>query len=477
MKRQIALGIVSAVISLSLIPSSGLARPSEPPLATSNNVEYLGNVDVGGTAAGIVFKGKHAYVTGWDGLFVLDISKPAAPAVVGRHPLPHFENEDVDLCGKTLIIVNDRATRDVGAVLFVFDISTPSAPSLVAEMPVGWTGKEGIRGGGHIATFVDGKCRYLWLDGGDKVDVIDLKDRDNPKHLGRFDSWASHSPGFKVTHDTERDSEGKLWSVGGGGAAGYELTKRPLKPKLIATTGKYAVNKDFNEANSKLNDFILHNSQRRGDTLLITEEDYVDAEGGDQTPPGGCRGQGKFQTWDLRLGHRKIKPKDTWTTELNGMAGGGSADSKAPITANCSSHWFDARKGVAAVGWYEQGVRFLDYSKRWRIRQVGYYIPINGSTWAAYWAPTDKTHSIVYTADAYRGVDVIRIRNGGRRATTVQAPILDHWFGPAAPGVVAGFTRSDAWGWACPIPVRSNRADAAPIPARGLRTARVVGKR
>ena len=56
-----------------------------------------------------------------------------------------------------------------------------------------------------------------------------------------------------------------------------------------------------------------------------------------------------------------ITPVDTWETELNGMFTSGAVDSKAPVTVNCSSHWFDAKDGVATVGWYEQGVRFLDY--------------------------------------------------------------------------------------------------------------------
>jgi hypothetical protein len=89
-----------------------------------------------------------------------------------------------------------------------------------------------------------------------------------------------------------------------------------------------------------------------------------------------------------------------WETELNGMFTGGAVDSKAPVTVNCSSHWFDAKDGVAAVGWYEQGVRFLDYRTPTEITQVGYYIPANGSTWAAYWSPTDPNGEIVYTADA-----------------------------------------------------------------------------
>jgi hypothetical protein len=66
----------------------------------------------------------------------------------------------------------------------------------------------------------------------------------------------------------------------GGGAAGYRLTSDPLAPQLLGTTGAAGTNP------SPYNDFILHNSQRRGKTLLITEEDYVDT---DEVPPGGCR--------------------------------------------------------------------------------------------------------------------------------------------------------------------------------------------
>ncbi|MGI8617432.1 MAG: hypothetical protein ACR2L4_11760 [Actinomycetota bacterium] len=108
-----------------------------------------------------------------------------------------------------------------------------------------------------------------------------------PRSLGKFESEASKSPNFRVSHDTERDSKGVLWSVGGGGAAGYQLTADPLAPRLVSSTGTAAVNP------SPYNDFILHNSKRNGNTLLITEEDYVDI---DETPPDGCRGQGKFET-------------------------------------------------------------------------------------------------------------------------------------------------------------------------------------
>jgi hypothetical protein len=430
------LAVGAAIGASTALPASGQGVPADPPLATSKNVELLQHIP--GTAAGMNFKGHYAFVTGWTGIEVLDIAKPAAPERVGTLPLPHFENEDVDLCGDTLVVVNDREAKDIGAVMYVVSIKDPTSPAIKAVLPLGLTG-EG-RGAGHIANFVKPDCSQAWVDGGDHVEVVDLSKPSAPKSLGKFESAASDSDAFRVSHDTERDRTGTIWNVGGGGAAGYRLTDDPLKPKLLATTGKAGRNP------SPYNDFILHNSQRRGDTLLITEEDYVDTS---EVPPGGCRGQGKFETWDVSgLKKGTLKPLDTWETELNGMFTDGSVDSKAPVTANCSSHWFDAKHGVAAVGWYEQGVRFLDYRTPSKIKQVGYYIPAAGSTWAAYWSPTDSKNQIVYTADAYRGVDVLRINGGGQGAQKVKAPVLDQWFGSPTTDSVA-FQPHPTFGFVC----------------------------
>src|SRR4051794_1446502 len=365
------------------------------------------------------FKGHYAFVTGWTGLQVLDIANPGSPQLAAEMPLPHFENEDVDLCGDTLIIVNDREAKDLGSVMYVVSIANPLTPFVQAVLPLGLTGNG--RGSGHIANFVKSDCTQAWIDGGDHVEVVDLTDPAAPRSLGKFESAASMSDAFKVSHDTELDNAGTVWNVGGGGAAAYKITSDPLAPRLLGTTGAAGTNP------SPYNDFILHNSQHRGTTLLVTEEDYIDT---DETPPGGCRGQGKFETWDLSdLANGNIKPQDTWETELNGMFTSGAADSKAPVTVNCSSHWFDSKDGVAAVGWYEQGVRFLDYSDPAAIKQVGYYVPPNGSTWAAYWSPTDPNGEIAYTADAYRGVDVVKIDRGGRDSAGVSAPVSSKWFG------------------------------------------------
>jgi hypothetical protein len=429
-RRTIRLASLAILVASTLwVPTPGSALPGVPPLAKSSNVQQLGNVPTG-PALGMVFKDHWAFVTGPQGLTVLDIAIPAAPTIAAVRPLPHFENEDVDLCGNTVLITNDRITRDVGSILYTFDISTPSNPIPLAATPVGLSGNG--RGAGHIANFVSPDCSQMWLDGGDHVEVFDMTDPAAPRSLGKFESVASDSDAFRVTHDTERDSKGILWSVGGGGAAGYRLTSDPLAPELVSSTGTAAVNP------SPYNDFILHNSKRSGNTLLITEEDYVDT---DEDQPGGCRGQGKFETWSIGMSVGGLRPLDTWMTEMNG------SDSKAAAAVNCSSHWFEVSKDLVAVGWYEQGTRFLDVHDPRDIRQVGFYLPANGSTWAAYWSPTDPTRSIVYTADAYLGVDVLRIDRKADLSTmpTLTAPIPASWS-----TTTPTYAPADVWQFACP---------------------------
>ncbi|MBN1527862.1 MAG: hypothetical protein JW895_02310 [Thermoleophilaceae bacterium] len=437
MKRLASLlAMVLALVAAG--PAAAQMLPADPPLAASSNVHLLGHIP--GTAAGMTFRDHYAYVSGWGGITVLDIAKADSPKLVGALPLPHFENEDVDLCGNTLIVVNDRAEQDLGAVLYVVSIANRATPTLSAVLPLGLTGSG--RGAGHIANFSKADCSQLWVDGGELVEVVDLTIPGAPRSLGKFESAASLSDDFKVTHDTELDSTGTLWSVGGGGAAGYRQTADPLRPKLLGTTGTAGRNP------SPYNDFILHNSQRRGKTLLITEEDYIDTS---ETPPGGCRGQGKFETWDLsRLSTGRITPLGTWETELNGMFTSGAVDSKAPVTVNCSSHWFDSKDGIATVGWYEQGVRFLNHTSPKDISQVGYYIPAAGSTWASYWSPTDPKGEIVYTADAYRGVDVLRIDNGGKLGKKVRAPVPSGWFDSPTTDA-ASFSPHPSFGYVCPV--------------------------
>src|SRR3954447_14087367 len=158
-KRLLAALGLATVAALAAMPTAGRSL-ADPPLAASSNVHMLDHIP--GTAAGMNFKGHYAFVSGWGGITVLDIAKPDAPQIAGSLPLPHFENEDVDLCGNTLVVVNDREAKDIGSVMYVIDISKPTQPTISAILPLGLTGNE--RGSGHIANFVKTDCTQAWID-------------------------------------------------------------------------------------------------------------------------------------------------------------------------------------------------------------------------------------------------------------------------------------------------------------------------
>ena len=152
--------------------------PAEPPLATSSNVHLLDAHP------------RHRCRDELQGPLRLrerlgaaspcsTSRKPASPQLVGALPLPHFENEDVDLCGNILIVVNDREAEDLGSVLYVVSIANPTTPTVIAVLPLGLTGSG--RGSGHIANFVKTDCTQAWIDGGDHVEVVDLTDPDRAR--------------------------------------------------------------------------------------------------------------------------------------------------------------------------------------------------------------------------------------------------------------------------------------------------------
>ena len=441
---------------------------ADTPLS-SDNVSLVTTVP--GTYVGMRIVGKRAFATGWDGLTAFDISDPAKPVPTGVLPLAHFENEDVDSDGKIALISSDRAKESKGAVLFVVDVSGP-VPELVTVVNLSDLGSD-QRGPGHIASCVGPRgCKWAWITGGRKIWVVDLRDPSAPKLVRGFETPASNGSmdfggrGKKhggATHDVERDEQGRLWVNGSGGMAVY-AAKHPAQPRLLASTGRAGIN-------PRNNQFILHNTihpdarayrprsagdrggeVRRGEVLLMTEENYTDTNTEDSEPvPGGCREQGRMETWDVRdySDGRTPKVLDRWTTEVG--AAPYLSGNHAPVTVFCSSHWFNERKGIVANGWYEQGTRLLDVRDPENIRQIGYWIPPNAVTWAAYWV----TDEIVYTADVGRGLDVLRVTRGaGGSAPTVTAPIRSSWLGAAANLTSNLMRESKRWSYFCAEPAR-----------------------
>lgn len=428
--------------------AGGQGLPAD--VLVSDNISLVTSLPNPGVI-GARFSGDHMYVTSVAGLTVYDISNPASPLPVGTLPLPHFENEDVDMHGDILLISNDAAEST--GILYVIDVADPAAPTLLTAFQMGGNAVEG--GPGHTASCVRG-CNFAWVTDSGGIKVIDLRDPAAPVDLGTFETPAG---GDVATHDVQVDGNGLAWVVGFGGAAAYKVGKHydgNGLGKLVAQTDERGLSTYFDELGlgdgSNPNDFVLHNShrERNSKVVYITEEDYARP---------GCRGAGAFETWKVPV-RKKGKNKvpngkqvtllDHWQTEL-------AAAGAASPAALCSAHYFDVHDDIVAQGWYEQGTRFLDVSDPTDIRQIGFFSAPNAVTWAAYFAPNDP--SIVYSLDASHGIDVLRLTlpsGGARKAKTVTMPIRSEWFQAPALG-----TATELYGFAC----RLNLADAVGEPA------------
>ncbi len=399
----------------------------------SENVRLLGKVPDSAGAIGARFSpgGETMYVTSATGLQIYDVSVPAVPRKLSQLPLPHFENEDVDVGRDTVVISNDPSFTGVGA-LYLIDVADPRAPRLRSVLPtnVPLIGQENT-GNGHIANCIAG-CDYLYTTGtSEGLTVYDIRDLDAPRRAGTIPL-----PGGGFTHDVEVDEHGIAWVTGEDGTFGYDTTD-PLAPELRYRSDPSIVNTGGGlpgDDGSGPLDFLHHNLKRVSeDVLAITEEDYLKP---------GCEGQGSLQTWRIGPdrnadGTIKLELLDMWTTELNELA---SATGRSPATVNCSAHWFDEEGGLLAQGWYDQGVRFLDVSDPGDIRQVGYHVTA-GTFWAAYFAPADP--SIVYALDTASGLDVLHVARGDLAARRAPAQQARRAWGRPGP----------RWGYACPLPV------------------------
>lgn len=241
---RLALGVV-ALIAL-IVPASASASTrvtsTSRPLISDNITPVFAVPGVHPIGARI--RGTDMFVTGPEGLTVFDITDPEHPIPEGALPLPHFENEDVDLGGNTLLISNDPS-EGVG-IVYVIDISDPTAPVIASATPNGFvdfcqscfgTGTEQDipPGTGHTASCVPGpasKCQYAYLAGtGQGIAIMDLTDPTKPAVVKTF---KPEMTGW-TTHDVQLDSNGLAWIVAADGTGAYDVSD-PLNPKLVFRT-------------------------------------------------------------------------------------------------------------------------------------------------------------------------------------------------------------------------------------------------
>lgn len=487
---------IAAALALALLPGTARTSPANPianlpgtPL-TSPNVHFLMNVPTG-VGVGGHFYGRYFFQTtarsgaflpgsvSTGGVQVFDAVNPEIPVLVASLPLPHWENEDVDLSPERQILLVTAERTRVSAVvttcdsvllgqdldpaqcpvvppmLFVIDISNPTMPRIrsMLEMPA-YIGKLSTgaqkRGPGHIAQCVL-KCRFAYVTGArnEGVHVVDLHDLDNPKMYGEVTKSPAGRPNdfypeIGTVHDVNVDPYGNVWFTGSGGTAMYAPLTRDADvkaPKLL----RYVVAVD-----NKYNGLIHHSSLRLdANTVLVNEESYSSQCGWSRNAVDEAlrddAQEGSLQAWGIDS-TSTLKIRGLWKSEVADYTHGGN------VAIACSSHWFTInRHKIVTIGWYDQGVRFLDVSNPAKIRQVGYWMSGAGSASAAYFVPWRP--DLVYVADYNRGLDVLKIDNAGAGAQTLVAPMRAEWFaGYTGVRFTPPMSPDPDFGYACPRP-------------------------
>jgi hypothetical protein len=409
-RRLAAATFVTALAAAGISAPHSTADPGPGGFA-SPNVTWVANVPLDAPAIGgrvlTVGGQRRFYVSGTKGLSIYDVSNPALPVPLGTLANPHFENESVAVSddGKTVLLASDPGFGQP-PLTYVVDTSLVTAPHVVSVIP----------DGSHTVTCANAKCDYVY---GSYGWIYDIRDRANPRSVGK-------GPG--ATHYATRDAAGLLWDS----VVVLDPRKDPEHPtRRVIGTGGWHNNMRPNAEKWKPRKASDRSALLKPGELVL---------GGDETwlAPGHCnKNSAAVTSWSVAnfdKGGRAVR-----LASLTPVNGDLTNDGNPPADAvGCSSHWFDYRNGMIAAGWYDHGTRFIKVNERTgALAEVGFYQPGVTETWGAYWVDDQY----VYTVDAVRGIDILKVNRLAPAATPAQR--ASSWSAPRAP--LTAFTRRELY--------------------------------
>lgn len=387
---SVAVASSGAPRTISLTQPSGVADADSGGFA-SENVEWVTVMPQHTGTSGGKLVGKYYYLTDPRGLFIYDVSEPAAPELVGQLLAAQIgvgtvlAQEDPDTNGEILLVnaYNPRGPAAASALL-VIDVEDKTAPTIIGSMNVSdhtWS------------CILD--CKYAI---GRTGHVLDLRKPSEPKEVA---NWRETVTFAQYVHDFEEVRPGRV--IASGQPSLYMDVTNPLKPKVLTI-----IESEFPE-------FGYHGSEwsnKGKDPLLVmAAEAATSAAGGDCTDEAS-HAVATYDTTDVIKAERRGRFRGETFRKLQEwrVSGRGAyADGNAPYHTRYCGHWFDTHPtwragGVLALAHYDWGTRFLDVSRKGAIEQIGYFQPVRGWTASAKWISDE----VVYVHDYIRGLDVLR---------------------------------------------------------------------
>jgi hypothetical protein len=420
---------LSAVAALVLASGIASADPVSIPLVPvpnaaiqSANVTHVGTIPIEGVGVSMrtvkVGKQVRAFVSGAAGLSIYDATDPAHPGLLGHLPIYNWENEDIAVSqdGSTAILTE----FDGIFYLHVVDVSNPNVPVITGSM---------VLHAAHTVECADPHCNYLF---GSEGQTYDIRDRAHPVELPTEKSWGELT-GAGGGHNLHQDAAG-VWTSDTMPLVVFKETPDPLH---LTTLTRGDISKNTQYQHNNIRPRADRYTPRKGKSLggALRDGELLLGEGETNENPE-CSQAGAFSTWSMVGFDRGVRMQQLDT--LRPVSGNYVNGDAALGAIGCSGHWFtekDAKDAsiLVAAAWYEHGTRFLKVDPRTgKIRQVGFFQPVRGSTSASYWIPgTDY----VWAIDYHSGIDILKFDQAAKTPSTRQidaswlakAHVVDTW--------------------------------------------------
>jgi hypothetical protein len=366
------------------------------------NTRHVAHVDVPG--GGQVWVEGDTLLVGHmrnpNGTTLIDVSDPKHPTPLGHIPMPDgWHSHKVRAANGIMIVNHERfgeGSPEFGGGLGIYDISKPAKPKQLAKWK---TAGRGV----HRYSF-DGRYAYIspTVEGyvGNIVMILDLANPERPEEVGRWwipGQWRAggeHYPWADYTeprcHHPLRLGERLYVSYWHHGIFILDITDLS-RPKLVAQGVK---SRAFPHPTHTC--LPIPGRLKGRDLMLVADEDVA------KLAPAAPAFTWMYDITDERA------PIPISTFQVEGIDEDG-----APAAAMTGCHQPSERfiGTIVPFAWFAQGLRLIDISDPFRLKEVGYFVPDvpSGFERVSSNDVTVDSRGLAYVVDRQRGIDIVEM--------------------------------------------------------------------
>lgn len=357
-----------------------------PPPESVEGMEILADLTLGNVNE-LTLRGDHAYVSGYSGTFIVDISDPGAPEVVAEIQCTGIHVRTIELEERLLMTLSSQAddncddAASTGGVRLI-DVTDPMYPEVgrQVEMPFGSHTHTPWGDSGLIYNSAYNLYRNepddQQVDQHRRSEIINITDWQNPEIVDEFVFPAdSTSIGcHDIWPEPERDraicaavTETQVWDV-----------SDPLEPQILSII-----------RNPLLSIHHTATTTQDGDILILGDE-WTGALG-PGCFDGGTAPIGALWFYDI---------SDDTQPELLSWFAPPHQGPEVP----CTAHNFNIIEGhpVLVAAFFKAGTVLIDFSDPTQPTLIDQYRPNDTDVWASYYH-----NGHIFTGDRGRGMDVL----------------------------------------------------------------------